>query len=103
MWRVRCFATELNEAERVVEKCTLCEQRISQGELPQCVSQCAERARYFDDIEQGIDQMVGTLDTRAGDILQEYTPDQVHHLPNVDNSPAFAYILRKHGWKGEDT
>ena len=28
----------LNEEERVVEKCTLCEQRISQGELPQCVA-----------------------------------------------------------------
>ena len=25
----------LNKEERVVEKCTLCEQRISQGELPQ--------------------------------------------------------------------
>ena len=30
----------LNEEERVVEKCTLCEQRIAQGELPQCVSNC---------------------------------------------------------------
>ena len=31
----------LNEEERVVEKCTLCEQQTAQGELPQCVSQCA--------------------------------------------------------------
>ena len=37
----------LNEEERVVEKCTLCEQRISQGELPQCVAQCGARARFF--------------------------------------------------------
>ena len=28
----------LNEEERVVEKCTLCEQKIAQGELPQCVA-----------------------------------------------------------------
>lgn len=67
-----------------------------------CVSWCAGRARYFGDIEQGIDNMVGALDARAGDILVEYTPDQVHYLPNVGNNPAFAYILRKHEWKGED-
>ena len=35
----------LNETERVVEKCTLCEQKIAQGELPQCVAQCGARAR----------------------------------------------------------
>ena len=28
----------LNTEERVVEKCTLCEQRIAQGELPACVA-----------------------------------------------------------------
>ena len=28
----------LNDEERVVEKCTLCEQKTAQGELPQCVS-----------------------------------------------------------------
>ncbi len=44
----------LNEEERVVEKCTLCEQKIAQGELPQCVTQCGGRARYFGDLEQGI-------------------------------------------------
>ena len=34
----------LNEEEKVVEKCTLCEQKLSQGELPQCVSQCGGNA-----------------------------------------------------------
>ena len=34
----------LNEESRVVEKCTLCEQRTAQGELPQCVTQCGSRA-----------------------------------------------------------
>ena len=34
----------LNEEEGVVEKCTLCEQKIAQGELPQCVSQCGGMA-----------------------------------------------------------
>ena len=33
----------LNEEERVVEKCTLCEQITAQGGLPQCVIQCGGR------------------------------------------------------------
>ncbi len=51
----------LNEEERVVEKCTLCEQKIAQGELPQCVAQCGGRARFFGDIEQGIESVQGPI------------------------------------------
>ena len=49
----------LNETERVVEKCTLCEQKITQGELPQCVAQCGGRARFFGDLDAGLDSFVG--------------------------------------------
>jgi Fe-S-cluster-containing dehydrogenase component len=49
----------LNEEQRVVEKCTLCEQKIAQGELPQCVAQCGGRARYFGDLEKGIETFEG--------------------------------------------
>jgi Fe-S-cluster-containing dehydrogenase component len=45
----------LNEEERVVEKCTLCEQRVIEGYLPQCVAQCGARARYFGDLDKGIE------------------------------------------------
>ena len=45
----------LNEEERVVEKCTLCEQITAQGGLPQCVIQCGGRARFFGDLDEGID------------------------------------------------
>jgi Fe-S-cluster-containing dehydrogenase component len=55
----------LNEEERVVEKCTLCQQKTAQGELPQCVSQCAGRARYFGDIDKGIENMEGPGDYRS--------------------------------------
>ena len=108
----------LNETERVVEKCTLCEQKIAQGELPQCVAQCGARARYFGDLEQGIDSFVGAGKVSIaedagydavlsefcayGDIAKPYTDSDVHHLPNVGNDPSFLYILRNHEWKGEE-
>ena len=45
----------LNEEERVVEKCTLCEQITAQGGLPQCVIQCGGRARFFGDLDEGLE------------------------------------------------
>ena len=45
----------LNEEEGVVEKCTLCEQITGQGGLPQCVIQCGGRARFFGDMDAGIE------------------------------------------------
>ena len=108
----------LNETERVVEKCTLCEQKIAQGELPQCVAQCGARARYFGDLEQGLDSFVGAGKVSIagdagydavlsefctyGDIAKPYTDSDAHHLPNVGNDPSFLYILRNHEWKGEE-
>ena len=109
---VRC----LNEEERVVEKCTLCEQKIAQDELPQCVAQCGSRARFFGDLEQGIDTFeapaVGYDVDRSydnlytgnrvtlGELAVEYGDADVHHLPDVGNGPHFAYILRDREWKG---
>jgi Fe-S-cluster-containing dehydrogenase component len=107
----------LNEEERVVEKCTLCEQRIAQGELPACVAQCSARARFFGNVEEGIDSFVApwTVSITEGDTsyskgqanritlkecVQEYTDENVHHLPNVGNDPSFVYILRDRTWQG---
>ena len=111
---VRC----LNETERVVEKCTLCEQKIAQGELPQCVAQCGGRARFFGDLDAGLDSFVGAGKVSIaedagydevlskfctyGEIAKPYTDSDVHHLPNVGNDPSFLYILRNHEWKGEE-
>ena len=106
----------LNEEERVVEKCTLCEQITAQGGLPQCVIQCGGRARFFGDLEQGIDTFeapaVGYDVDRSydnlytgnrvtlGELAVEYGDADVHHLPDVGNGPHFAYILRDREWKG---
>lgn len=108
----------LNQTERVVEKCTLCEQRTSQGELPQCVAQCGGRARFFGDLDAGLDSFVGAGKVSIagdagydavnsefctyGEIAKPYTDSDVHHLPNVGNDPSFLYILRNHEWKGEE-
>ncbi|MFR7404553.1 MAG: 4Fe-4S dicluster domain-containing protein [Coriobacteriaceae bacterium] len=94
------------------------EQKIAQGELPQCVAQCGARARYFGDLEQGLDSFVGAGKVSIaedagydevlskfctyGEIAKPYTDSDVHHLPNVGNDPSFLYILRNHEWKGEE-
>ena len=112
----------LNEEERVVEKCTLCEQKIAQGELPQCVSQCCGMARWFGDADEGIegfeapgcDLQDPSYDAQAkarmkwGDLIGDscdypvkpYDENEVYHLPDVGNAPSFVYILRNEKWQG---
>ncbi|MDR0514436.1 MAG: 4Fe-4S dicluster domain-containing protein [Coriobacteriaceae bacterium] len=113
----------LNVEERIVEKCTLCEHMISQGLLPQCVSQCSARARWFGDIEKGImtfeapgcdlnDKSYEAM-VRKRYVLKDMIGEgcdspvkpfdektEVHHLPNVGNGPNFLYILRGEQWQG---
>ena len=101
----------LNEEERVVEKCTLCEQRILEGYLPQCVAQCGARARFFGDFDKGgiedfegpahpdspgcqYDEMVQTR-VKLKDYVEPWTDDEVHYLPDVGNNPKISYILRE--------
>ena len=106
----------LNESERVVEKCTLCEQITGQGGLPQCVIQCGGRARFFGDLDAGMegfeapavgydaDRSYDALYTgnrvTLGELAKEYSESDVHRLPDVGNGPEFVYILRDRAWKG---
>ena len=90
----------LNEEERVVEKCTMCEQQIAQGELPQCVSQCGGLARFFGDLDKGIESFRGACDKTLGEYVEPFEESQVYHLPDVGNKPALAYILRDMKWMG---
>ena len=89
----------MNEDAGFVEKCTLCEQKISQGELPQCVSQCCGMARFFGDLDEGIETFKGPRGETLGEFVQPYTDDQVYHLPDEGNGPQFAYILRTAAWQ----
>lgn len=92
----------LNEEERVVEKCTLCEQKISQGELPQCVSQCCGMARYFGDIDDGIENFRGPRQTTLGEFVEKFDDSQIYKLPDAGNKPSLMYILRDMKWQGGD-
>ncbi len=107
----------LNEEEKVVEKCTMCEQKLAQGELPQCVAQCGGRARYVGDLEKGIESFVGpapvnvssgdksyngTVQSRItlGEAVKPFDQSQVYTLPDVGNKPSCVYILRDRKWQG---
>ena len=106
----------LNEEERVVEKCTLCGQKIAQGELPQCVAQCGSRARFFGDLEQGVDGFEAPAPPQAlscdyaemqqtrvtlKEYVEPYTEDEIHRLPDVGNGPELMYLLRSdRKWRG---
>lgn len=97
----------LNEDERVVEKCTLCTQTITQGGLPACVAQCGGMARFFGDLDKGIGSFEGP--ERADgeriilkDFVEEFIADDVHQLPDVGNHPSFQYILRDRKWQGAE-
>ena len=109
----------LNETEGVVEKCTLCEQQIANGELPQCVAQCGGRAKFFGDLDKGLDSFVGPGDYESlngkkdyesvhnarvnmKSYIEAYSDKDLHHLPNVGNDPSFIYILRNRTWQGKE-
>ncbi|NTU89643.1 MAG: 4Fe-4S dicluster domain-containing protein [Actinobacteria bacterium] len=105
----------LNEEQRVVEKCTLCEQRVKEGSLPQCVSQCGSRARWFGDLEKGIgtfesaifpkdsaisyEEMQNTRIT-LDEYVEEYSEADVYSLADVGNGPSHKFILRNREWRG---
>jgi Fe-S-cluster-containing dehydrogenase component len=95
----------LNEDERVVEKCTLCAQKLAQGELPQCVSQCGGNARWIGDMDKGYESFEGSESPDGNrrkmlDFIEDFEESDVHKLPNVGNNPSYSYILRKHEWQG---
>ena len=107
----------LNQEERVVEKCTLCEQRTQQGELPQCVAQCGSRARFFGDLDKGVRTFEGpkptedkatsyddmrAIRTTAEEWLEDFEDSDIYHLTDVGNGPHVCYILRNRKWQGKE-
>ena len=93
----------LNEDKLVVEKCTMCEQRVEEGELPQCVDGCVGLARWFGDLDEDeLTDFRGALDKTYGEVAEDFSDENLHRLPNYGNDPAFLYILRDMQWQGEE-
>lgn len=90
----------LNDEERVVEKCTLCEQKTAQGELPQCVTQCGGMARWFGDLDGDIRDFKGARGETLGNFCEDFVDDDVYTLPDTGNHPNGRYILRRMKWQG---
>lgn len=96
----------LNDEVGVVEKCTMCEQLLERNELPACVAQCGGMARFFGDLDEGIETFEGPEQADGkrvvlGDFCEPFSDDQVHTLPDVGNEPAMRYILRDMTWQSE--
>ena len=110
----------LNEELTVVEKCTLCHDLVEEGGLPQCVSQCGGRARFFGDLDKGIETfeapaIVYDVDRSSdvvsydamftggritlGEAAKEYSESDLYQLPNAGNDPSYYYILRDRTWQ----
>jgi len=94
----------LNAEERVVEKCTLCEQKIASGAtgddaLPQCVTQCGGMARWFGDLDKGLEGFKGARGETMGEFCEPWTDGDVYTLPDAGNHPSYRYVLRRMKWQ----
>lgn len=80
-------ARSYNVAQKVVEKCTLCEHLTAVGEEPACVKVCCAKCRIFGDID---DQ-----NSEAAKALKEAGEANIHSLPDRGNAPSVKYILHR--------
>lgn len=70
-----------NEAEKCVEKCTLCLHR----DEPKCVAVCPGSARIFGDLDDS--------ESAASKALAAADPQALHKLHDAGNKPTTVYIL----------
>ena len=67
----------------VVEKCTLCSERIDKGEIPACVEACKQKALVFGDINDPKSEIRGIVESR-------YT---LVRKPELGTKPQIYYIV----------
>lgn len=72
----------------VVEKCTFCEHRVTEGELPYCVETCPTNARIFGDLNDpnsDVSYLLGKF--RAWRLKEEYgTEPKVFYVRSFNNT-----------------
>lgn len=92
-------ARYLDEDDGLAHKCTLCDDQVNNGELPECVLTCVGLARWYGDLdEQDIRDFKGPLGHTLGEVCEDFTDDDVHRLADSGNGPSFPYILRGMDW-----
>lgn len=106
----------LDDEAGTVQKCTMCQERTAEGELPQCVSQCQGRARFFGDLDEGIEAFEGSGEPAAGDLSYEactttritladcvepFEDTDVYQMSDQGNAPSLLYIMRGRTWQGD--
>lgn len=79
-----------NVKHNVIEKCTLCAQRVDKGESPACVNVCPAQARMFGDIDDPESDASKSLAENAR---------HVHKLADVGNKPGESYVLSIAEWR----
>jgi molybdopterin-containing oxidoreductase family iron-sulfur binding subunit len=67
----------------VVEKCTLCEERIARGEKPACVEACPEKAMVFGNLSDP--------KSEARQLLQERY--SIRRKPELGTQPEVYYLI----------
>lgn len=77
-----------NQELRSVEKCTMCNQLTSVGELPACVKNCASKCRFYGDLDDP--------ESDASQAIAKADPASVHAMREVGNNPMTHYILSSH-------
>jgi Fe-S-cluster-containing dehydrogenase component len=74
---------QLNEENGIVEKCTLCFNRLDEGQVTRCVETCQLQARY-----------VGNLDDSDSDIVKLIRKHNAQPLyPHLGTKPSVYYIM----------
>ena len=94
----------LNADTQVAEKCNLCQDILDDTAdgLPRCVSQCCGMARWYGDVDEGVEGFKGPRGETLGEYLNDFTDDQVYKLNDSGNGPSFMYIMRDIKWRPED-
>ena len=69
--------------KHVVEKCTFCYQRTSQGETPACMELCPGRARYWGDFDDS--------DSEVSQLIRDREYMQL--LPEMGTNPSTYYLV----------
>ena len=76
------YSNTCSSVKGVVEKCTLCVERTSQGLEPSCVEACPAKARKFGDLNDPNSDVSKAIRERGGQQLlpEKGTKPQVYYL-----------------------